>query len=386
MTAPAALPIDPAAPPGRTWVEIDLAALRHNCQAAQACCPSPAKSLIAVVKADAYGFGMLPVAHALADLVRAFAVANLAEARALRADGIALPIYLLSPALPHEQQAIADDGFCPPISQQSEVARFAAAAAHRSSPLPVHLVVDTGMGRIGALPHEAPALLQSILSCPQLALDSIASHFPSADEDPLATRLQADRLTLLIDRLRAQGFPLPPTHLANSAALSTRPTLGGDWTRVGLMLYGVAPRPSAQADLLTVLTWKTRVALVRALPPGHGISYGSAFVTARPTTLVTLPVGYADGFPRQASGQGAAVLLGGQPCPVLGRVTMDQIMVDATDLPTPPEVGDEAVLIGSQGSQEITAAALAAAGGTIAWDLFTGLGARVERRYSSRMF
>jgi alanine racemase len=372
----------PALPDARTWIEIDLEALRHNCRAAQACFPDPAPGVLAVVKADGYGLGMVPVARAMQDLVRALAVANVTEARVLREAGFTLPIYILGPALPSEWEAVAAGGFCPAISTLEEVSGYAQAAARQGHPLPVHVVIDTGMGRLGALPGEAAALLSAVLDSPFLKLDSVASHFPSADDDPSYTEAQANRFKSLITEFRASGLAIGPTQLANSAGLTAYPQTDGSWARAGLMLYGVSPVPRDQTRLRPVVTWKTRIALIRELPAGHGISYGRTFITTRPTWVATLPVGYADGFPRQASGQGAAALIAGCRCPVLGRITMDQIMVDVTDLPDRPAPGDEVVLVGRQGNLEITAPELAAQGGTVAWDLFTGLGPRVRRCYS----
>ncbi len=341
---------------------------------------------MAVVKADGYGLGMVPVARAMQDLVRAFAVANVSEARELRGAGITLPVYVLGPALPSEWEAVAAGEFCPAVSSREEVSGYARAAARQGHPLPVHVVIDTGMGRIGALPGEAAALLSAVLASPFLKLDSVASHFPSADDDPSYTQEQANRFTALITEFQASGLAIGPTQVANSAGLTAYPQTGGSWARAGLMLYGVSPVPREQSRLQPVVTWKTRIALIRELPAGHGVSYGRTFITTRPTRVATLAVGYADGFPRQASGQGAAALIAGGRCPVLGRITMDQIMVDVTDLPDRPAPGDEAVLVGRQGNLEITAPQLAAQGGTIAWDLFTGLGPRVRRCYSSFIF
>lgn len=363
-------------------MEIDLEALRHNCRAAQSCLPDRAPGILAVVKANGYGLGMVPVARAMADLVRAFAVANVREALTLREAGITLPVYILGPALPGEWDAVAAGGFCPAVSTLEEVSGYTRAAERQGRPLAVHVVIDTGMGRIGAFPEEARQVLAAVISSPFLELDSTASHFPSADNDPGFTAQQTAAFSELIAGLRADGLPLARTQLSNSAGLTGYPQSPGGWARAGLMLYGVSPLPAEQHRLWKVVTWKTRVTLVRTLPAGHGVSYGRTFLTTRPTRVATLALGYADGFPRQASGRGASVLIGGQPCPVLGRVTMDQIMVDTTDLPSAPVPGDEAVIIGTQNGNEITATELAAQGGTIAWDLFTGLGPRVERHYT----
>jgi len=377
--------LSPSLPPARTWVDIDLAALRQNARAAQACLPAGGPGIIAVVKADGYGLGMVPVARALGDLVRAFGVANVTEAQALREAGISAPVYLLGPAFPGEWDQVAAGGFCPAVSSLAEVSGYAAAARRAGVMLPVHVVVDTGMGRIGALPEETAAVVSAVNLDPFLSLDSVASHYPSADEDAAFSRGQARGFEQLLENLRQAGIAIPHWQLANSAGLTGYPVTGG-WGRAGLMLYGISPLAEHQALLQPVVEWKTRVSLVKQLPEGHGVSYGRTFITERPTRTAVLALGYADGYPRQASGQGAAVLVGGIRCPVLGRVTMDQIIVDTTGLPEAPQPGDEAVLMGTQQGGEITAVELAGWGQTIPWDLFTGLGSRVERRYSNFIF
>ena len=365
----------------RTWVEVDLEAMRHNCRVAQACLPGKEPGILAVVKADGYGLGMVPVARAMQDLVRAFAVANVTEAETLMAAGMEHPVYILGPALPGERDRVAEGGFCAPVCNLEEVSAYGSVAEKRRMILPVHVVVDTGMGRIGAVPEKATEVVRAVLDHPHLKLDSIASHFPCADDNPGFTLEQSNRFSELLEQLANAGLAAGCTQLANSAGLLADAQQAGDWARAGLMLYGVSPLPAEQHRLKLVVTWKTRVTLVRDLPAGHGVSYGRTFITARPTRIATLAVGYADGFPRQASGQGAAVLIAGQRCPVLGRVTMDQIMVDVSDLAAAPQPGDEAVLIGAQGNDAINAVELATQGGTIAWDLFTGLGPRVKRTY-----
>ena len=372
--------------PARTWIDVDLDAVRHNCRIAQAFLADEALGVLAVVKADGYGLGMVPVARAMSGLVRAFAVANVAEAETLRAGGIAQPVYILGPALPEEWAAVTAGGFCPAVSTLEEVSGYAAEAARRRMVLPVHVVIDTGMGRIGALPEAAEEVLHAVFESPHLALDSLASHLPCADDDRDYTEAQFMRFDDLVRGLKAKGLHILHTQLANSAGLTAYPQCGEGWVRAGLMLFGISPVPAAQYRLRRVVTWKTRVTLVRELPSGHGVSYGRTFITTRPAKVATLAVGYADGFPRQASGKGAAVLVCGERCPLLGRVTMDQIMVDVTDLPVAPCPGDEAVLVGQQGSGEITARELAQWGDTIAWDLFTGLGPRVQRFYGDFIF
>ncbi len=364
-------------------MEVNLEAVRKNALAAQECLKTDQSGIVAVVKADGYGLGMLPVARAVAEVVRAFAVANVTEALELRAGGIVNPVYVLGPALPEERALMLEGAdFCPAVSHPEEARAFGKAAEAAGRRLLVHVVVDTGMGRMGALPEQAAEVVRAVLADPWLELDSVASHFPSADSDRDFTLGQERRFRQWIDSLRAEGLPLERTQIANSAGLTAYARAGGgELARAGLMLYGISPVAECRKLLMPVVTWRTRVTQVRTLPEGWGVSYGRTFITSGPTRVATLAVGYADGYPRQVSGQGAQVLIHGKRCPVLGRVTMDQMMVDASGLTEAPEPGAEAVLIGGQEGEEISVNELAAWGGTISWDIFTGLGPRVRRVY-----
>lgn len=367
---------------GRTWVEVDLNAVRKNALAAQTCLKTDESGIVAVVKADGYGLGMLPVARAVTDLVRAFAVANVTEALALREGGILKPVYVLGPALPEERARLLEGAdFCPSVSDAEEMSAYEKLAEAAGRRLCVHVVVDTGMGRMGAFPEGAAELLRAVLASSWLELDSVASHFPSADSDRDFTLGQEDGFRQWVDRLRSEGLRLEKTQIANSAGLTAYERRRGELARAGLMLYGISPVAECQELLSPVVTWHTRVTQVRTLPEGWGVSYGRTFITPSSMRVATLSVGYADGYPRQSSGQGAQVLIQGKRCPVLGRVTMDQMMVDVSKLPEPVEPGDEVVLVGCQGGDEITAVEAAGWGGTIAWDIFTGLGPRVRRVY-----
>jgi alanine racemase len=362
----------------RTWVELDAAALRHNAGVARQLA-GPDGGVIAVVKANAYGLGVSSVVPELAAAgVDAFAVATLDEARRVHALGVTQPIYLLSPALPAERPAIvaADFTVIPAVSSFEEAIRYASLAIEARKTLPVHLVLDTGMGRIGLKATFAEYVstdAKPLTELSGLRLDSVASHFPSADEDPGFTEQQLAHYHLLLAHLAQEGVAPPHHHVANSAGTLTLARSGREWVRTGLLLYGVSPVPEKQGLLREVVTWHARVILTRTLPAGHGVSYGRTFVTDRPTRVATLAVGYADGYPRHLSGQGAWVWLGGRRCPVLGRVTMDQIMVEAPEHVQP---GDTATLLGDHGP---AASELAARAGTIPYEIFCGLGPRVAR-------
>ena len=366
----------------RCFAEIDDAALRHNAAVAGRLAGGGPECVMAVVKANGYGHGTALVVAALREQIGAFAVACLAEALEVKSharrtrDGGCAPIYILSPALPSEMGEIARHGFIPAISTVEEVEQFTAAAGEASCA--VQVVVDTGMGRMGALPDQAADVLRAVKSSRTLTLDSIASHFPSSDEDEEFTRDQERRFREMTTRWKEEFGPFR-THIANSAAVLHYPRTPGEMVRAGLMIYGISPLPRYQSLLRPVMTWKARVTLVRQLPAGHGISYGRTFTTPRPMAVASLSAGYGDGYPRQVSGKGASVLIGGRRCAILGRVTMDQIMVDVTGLTPAPVPGDEAVLIGSQSGESISVNEIAALAATIPWHLFTGITCRTVR-------
>ncbi len=361
----------------RCWAEIDLAALQHNAAAVRTQV-GPAVKVMAIVKANAYGHGAGPVAQALADRVEMFGVANVTEAEELRRHVPDAAVFILGPALPDERDRIAAARFIPTISTVEEARAFAALAG--TDPLPIHLKLDTGMGRIGIRENEAVTVARKIQALPGVTITGLASHLPVADEDDAFTRDQLARFYHAVAELRPLGLDQPIVHVENSAGIIGYPAQAGDMVRAGLMLYGSAPLPDFQPRLRAVMTWKTRITLVRDVPAGQGISYGRTFLAPTPMRVATLAVGYADGYQRHLSNRGAEVLIRGRRCAVLGRVTMDQIMADVTAL-SGVEAGDEVVLIGRQGAEEILAAELAQKSGTIPWEIFTGVGRRVDRIY-----
>ena len=376
--------MNPGVPLARCWAEIDLTALRHNVGVVRAAV-GPDTTILAIVKADGYGHGMGPVARALynSGLVENFAVANVAEAVRLRDE---LPearrTTILSPALPEERPEIVRHGFLPWVSSVAEAADYARLSLelrdnNGGNPFDLVVVVDTGMGREGVQPGGLDDLLAEVARMHGVMIAGVVTHLPSPDEDTAFTVAELAGF----ERLLAGTSPVAERHAQNSAGLLGYPLAARcNVVRPGLMLYGASPLPGHQARLRPALTLKTRVSLVRELPAGHGVSYGRTFVTPRPTCVGTLAMGYADGYPRHLSNAGAEVLVRGRRCPVLGRVTMDQAMIDLDALPT-VEAGEEVVLIGRQEGEEILAAELAARAGTIPWAIFTGLTARVGRYY-----
>ncbi len=360
----------------RCWAEIDLAALRHNARIARERA-GPEAELLAVVKANAYGHGLRAVAEALRNEAQLFGVANLEEALETRAV-VPHPVIVLGPALPEERAAIVEHGFIPSISNWTEAQEFSRLAA--GSVVSVNCAIDTGMGRMGLTEAAAIAELRRIAGLPNLVVHSVSTHLPSADEDEEYTREQLDRFAAQVAELR-QAIPGDyRVHVLPSAGVLAFADSAYDIVRAGLMLYGVSPNPRFQDLLQPVMTLKTRVALLRDVAAGTSVSYGRTFQAPRAMRVATLSAGYADGIPRSLSNREAAVLIGGRRCALLGRVTMDLIMVDVTEVPA-VALGDEVVLIGRQGDEEIFAAEVAARAGTIAWEVFTGIGSRAARVY-----
>ena len=361
---------------GESWrlrAEIDHGALRHNAAAVRKAVGDQ-PGLIAVVKADGYGHGGPEVAQTLAPFAAQFGVATLHEARAVRAVVPDKDLLILSPCLPEEREAAVREGFIPVVSSTAEAKAYAHLA--QGKPARIHLCIDTGMGRIGVWQDEALNTAQEVAAIEGLEIESISTHLPVADSDPDFTAEELRGWETLVAQLRAI-FPTAKFHALNSAGSLQRPEHAADRVRPGLALYGISPLPGFQQLLRPVMTLKTRITLVRDVGPGRGISYGRDFITAKPMRIATLAMGYADGYPRQTSNQGAQVLIRGKRCPILGRITMDQFMVDVTSLPRDVAPGEEVVLFGKQGDGEITVGEVAAWAGTITWDVLTRLGKRV---------
>ena len=360
----------------RCWAEIDLNALRHNARLARERV-GPHVDLLAVIKANAYGHGLAAVAKALANEAQLFGVANFEEALEARSV-VPNPILILGPVLPGERSSVVEHGFVPSISGYAEAQEFARLA--KNSTVAINYKIDTGMGRMGAAEQVALDELKKIAALARVEIHSISTHLPSADMDALYTEMQLRRFEALVRQIRAEVPGRYKIHASPSAGLLGYPNGAFDVVRAGLMLYGLSPAPQFQDQLKATLSFKSRVVLVRDLPKGSSISYGRTFITTRATRVATLGVGYADGYPFTLSNRDAVVLIGGRRCPVLGRVTMDLTMVDVTDA-REVSLGDEAVLIGRQGSEEISARELAERAETIPWEIFTGIGSRVARVY-----
>jgi alanine racemase len=357
----------------RCWAEIDRSALRHNAAAVRQ--RIGAAELLAVVKANAYGHGMVGVAQALANDAELFGVANLEEAITLR-DALSHPIVILGPAIAEEIPAIAERNFIPTISTFEEAEDFSRVGYSRE--VAINFKVDTGMGRMGVPEHDALTLFRRISGLPNTKVHSVSTHLPVSDEDAEYTREELRRFGKVVERLRAEFPGDYKAHVLQSAGVLAFADPTFDIVRAGIILYGISPLAQFQKLLKPVMSWKTRIGLVRDLPKGRSISYGRTFITPKPMRVATLTAGYADGYPRHLSNREAAVLVRGHRCPLLGRVTMDLIMIDVSQVGE-IHAGEEVVLMGRQGDQEIACDELAERAGTITWEITTRIGARVRR-------
>ncbi|HWM25365.1 MAG TPA: alanine racemase [Chthoniobacterales bacterium] len=360
----------------RCWAEVDQNALRHNAAVVRERI-GPEVQLLAVVKANGYGHGMVGVAKALVQDAQFFGVANLEEATLLRGE-VSQPIIVLGPALPGERVPIAEGGFIPSVSTFEEARDFDRAA--KGAPVAINFVIDTGMGRMGVPQTRVVELFKKIAALPNIHLHSLSTHLPVSNEDADFTRAELLQFSEIVAKLRAEFPGDYKVHVLPSAGVLAYTDPPFDIVRAGLMLYGISPFPEFQKLLRPALTWKTRISLIRDMPAGHGISYGRTFITPRAMRVATLSAGYADGYPRHLSNREAAVLVRGRRCALLGRVTMDLMMIDVSQIDD-AEVGDEVVLLGRQGDEEISATELAERADTISWEIVTRIGSRVRRVY-----
>ena len=361
---------------GRTWVEIDSAALIANVSVARNAADQAA--VMAVVKADAYGHGIKEVTSQLNQHVEAFGVATLTEALTVRqAVGKKQMIMILGALLAEEHEAALLSGLHVTVSSTSEARQYSELATALDCFCQIHLVVDTGMGRLGLLEKEFSDAATQIAAMPNLTISGFATHFPSADEDQELTKFQIDQFRTLSKRTELSPRWI---HLANSAGILGFGKAGGNMVRPGLMLYGIPPVTDSQhaRQLHPTLEWKARITQVRNLPKGSGISYGQTFITPQKMKVATIAAGYGDGYPRNLSGNGTEVIIANRRCPLLGRVTMDMLMADVSNLEVAPDPGDTVTLIGGQ-NNPITVAELADKSNLIPWEILTGISPRVSR-------
>lgn len=364
-----------------TWAEIDLAAITHNVQTIKTK-TAPAK-FCAVVKAFAYGHGLVRVAETA---VRAgadyLAVALVEEGRALRNAGIDEPILLLSEPLPNAMAELVESRLIPTLYSREGMEALASEVPVGER-YPVHVKVDSGMHRVGINPNDAIGLIEAIAKHDRLTLEGVFTHLAVADElDNAYTGSQLERFQSVLDALATKNIAPTMVHAANSAAALAHPQARFDLVRVGIAMYGVPPSGDFVNgyDLHPAMSLHSRVTYVKRVPANSSVSYGMHYQTSNETTLATLPVGYADGVVRELGLCGGEVLLGGKRFPIAGAVTMDQVVIDCGDEDV--HIGDEAVLLGRQGNEEISAWEWAEKlGTTIDYTIVTGISSRVPRRY-----
>lgn len=346
-------------------------------------------AVCAVVKADAYGHGAVPVASALerSGECAALAVSLVEEGVELRDAGIALPILVMGPAQAGGHAELVARDLTPVVSDAGELDALSALGRARGRPISIHLKIDTGMGRLGIAPGEVGRVVARALAAGGLAIDGISTHFASADLPDLAAAASATAAQLAVfdtalADARAAGAAPRLLHAANSAAALRFPAARFDMVRPGLALYGnglVVPDPSA-GRLRQGMQLESEVAQLRDLPAGHAVGYGGLWRTEHPSRIAVIPVGYADGFPRRLTGK-AEALVRGRRCPVVGAISMDMTLVDVTSLKNDARVGDAVVLLGTQGAESICTAELADRAGLTEYEVTCGISRRVPRTY-----
>jgi alanine racemase len=361
-----------------TWAEINLDNLAYNFFQIKKLL-KPRTKIMACVKADAYGHGLIPVAKRLVSCgVDFLGVASIDEGIKLREKKINLPILILGPVLKKDTTPIFRYDLTATVCDEELAKALNNKAKSLRKPLNVHIKVDTGMGRIGVLYKDAPGVIKNIHNLKYLNIEGIFTHFPLADTDKDFTLYQINLFNQLTHKLKKENIRVPLVHAANSMGIIGYKGSHFNMVRPGLAIYGLYPRENLKIKLKPVLSLMTKIVFIKKMPGGRGISYGHDYITKRSTTIVTLPVGYGDGYPRNLSGV-AAVLIRGRRFKISGRICMDQIMVDVGDLPV--KIGDKVILIGSQGKNKITAQELARLSGTISYEIVCGLGSRIPRLY-----
>lgn len=365
------------------WAEINLDHLAHNVRQFKELI-DPDTRLMAVVKADGYGHGAVEAAKtALAGGACSLAVAIVEEGIELRRSGIEAPILVFGYTAPSLFPALVEHNLTPTIFSLDSAVQLSKQAGEQNIILPLHVKVDTGMGRLGLLPEEAVETIARIVRLPGLKVEGLYTHLAAAEEeDPSYTNEQLVLFDRIVECCREKGVTIPIIHAANSAAGIAHPHARYNLVRLGLAMYGCYPSPhlrDSRVVLLPALAFKSRVVLVKRVPPGTAISYGCTYYTDDEALIATIPVGYGDGYSRLLSNRGQ-ILVRGQRAPVVGRVCMDHLMADVSHIPGVHE-GDEVVLYGRQGREEIEVDEVAALTGTISYEVLCAVAKRVPRLY-----
>lgn len=365
-----------------TRVKIDLDAIGRNFDAVR---KKAGVSVMAVIKADAYGHGAIQVGRLLQDKCAFFGVSSMLEAMELRKAGLQTPILILGQTPIKAFPTVIREGIRPTIFRYEDALALSQAAVEVGIDAPFHFAVDTGMSRLGFQAEEASAdICVEIAKLPGLIPEGLFSHFATADcADLSRARVQAERFARFDQMLKARGVQIPIRHLDNSAGLMNFDR-HYEMVRSGIVTYGMYPSNEVSPDLLELepaLTWLSRITHIKALPAGREISYGGTYVTEKETVVATVPVGYADGYRRSLSGK-FYVLIRGQKAPILGRVCMDQLMVDVTHIPD-AAMNDRVTLVGKDGTEEITMETIAEAADSFNYEFVCGISRRVPRIYTS---
>lgn len=362
-----------------TYVEIGLSAIDYNLRLAKRMVGKKVK-VLAVVKSDAYGHGMLKVSGHIAERVDFFGVASIDEAIALRRDNIKKPILIFENSFPSSAKIISDYNITPTVCSLDLARALNRCAKKRGKKMNVHIKVDTGMGRLGVWHSEAIGFIKKVKQFPNINIQGLYTHFPCADSDPEFTRRQITDFKNLINELKQAHIHIPICHAANSMGIIGYEEGHFDMVRLGLMLYGLYPKDGL-ADFLKLkpaLNFKSKVIFVKKTPEGRTISYGATYITTKPTCIATIPVGYNDGFLRNLSNK-AEVIIKGNRYKIIGRICMDQLMVDAGN--SNIKAGDTVTLIGKDKNNVITVEEISQLAATIPYEIACSIGNRQRRFY-----
>ena len=371
-------------PYNRVYATVNLDAVADNMKEMAGNLPS-GTGMIGVVKADGYGHGSVPVAMAVDPYVRGFAVATVEEGVILRRHGIGKMILVLGVTHPDQYGELIRYQIRPTVFTLRQAERLSELACREGVRAKLHLAVDTGMSRIGKEPDETSAeMVLSMSRLPGIEIEGMFTHFARADErDKESARAQLAAYLNFSELLKSRGIEIPLKHCSNSAGIvEGLPSNSLDLVRAGISIYGLYPSDEVDREtvhLTPVMELKSRISYIKTIRPGTPVSYGGTFVARRPTRIATIPVGYGDGYPRSLSSRGS-VLIRGRRAPILGRVCMDQFMVDVTDIPEAEEE-DVVTLIGRDGGDQISVEELARLGGGFHYELICDLGKRVPRVY-----
>ena len=364
--------------PYATWVEVNLKTLKNNIKIIQDLTQTP---IMAIVKANGYGHGFIPITKAAEEAgINWFGIAHPRMAVKIRQEGIQSNLLILGYICQERMQEMIELDVSLTIWTKEHISQAELAAKSAGKNAKVHLLIDSGMGRLGCMPAEALALAASVKTSHYIDLEGLFSHLAKADDkDPETTRIQGEVFNQAIQELSTQDLLPDIIHMANSAGSLVHPDTHFNLIRPGIALYGLHPSPDVKLPegIKPVLSWKSVLASVKVLPPNHGVSYGHQYTTTKYELIGVVPLGYADGYRRIP---GNEVLINGVKAPVVGRVCMDQCMVQLDGIPN-PQVGDEVVLIGVQGENELTANHLAVNWNTINYEVTCGIGFRVPRLY-----